>query len=266
MKETTASDLRSHNLSWCAESSQIYPKMTVFCDFDGPLVDVSDRYYTTYQLALAHTQAYYQGKGIALPIQVLDKHQFWQMKQDRTPDKEIAMRSGLQGEQIQAFLGCVGKIVNQPELLHKDKMQPGINWALGLLHCKGVRLVLVTLRCQSQATQMLRNYGLSRLFSNIYGTEDAQAAYQNYAEMKTELLAKAIAEQRELGLPIQPAWMIGDTEADIIAGKALGIPTIALTCGIRSQSYLKQFHPTRIHSDLLSSVHYLLGITQVVHI
>ncbi|MBD0395179.1 MAG: HAD family hydrolase, partial [Microcoleus sp. C1-bin4] len=24
------------------------PRMTVFCDLDGPIVDVSDRYYATY--------------------------------------------------------------------------------------------------------------------------------------------------------------------------------------------------------------------------
>ena len=28
------------------------PRMTVFCDLDGPIVDVSDRYYTTYQQGL----------------------------------------------------------------------------------------------------------------------------------------------------------------------------------------------------------------------
>jgi len=52
--------------------------------------------------------------------------------------------------------------------------------------------------------------------------------------------------------------MVGDTEADILAGQATDIPTIALTCGIRSQTYLKNFEPTRIHSDLLSAAHYLV--------
>jgi len=238
-------------------------QMTVFCDFDGPIVDVSNRYYTTYQLALADTQAFYQRQGITLPTQTLQKQQFWQMKQDRVPDVEIAMRSGLRTEQIDFFLSRVIEIVNQSALLQQDRLQPGVSWALALLHSQGVRLVLVTLRCQSQATQILRNYGLTRLFSGIYGTDDCDAAYHNYAEGKTQLLAKALAEQSVLAECPISSWMIGDTEADLLAGQALSIPTIALTCGIRSRMYLKQFHPTRIHTDLLSAAHYVLESLKV---
>lgn len=234
------------------------PHLTVFCDFDGPIVDVSKRYYSTYQLALADTQEFYRRQGRTLSIQTLQKQQFWQMKQDRVPDVEIAMRSGLHGEQIDFFLGRVIEIVNQPTLLNLDRLQPGVSWALALLHSQRVRLVLVTLRCQEQATQILRNYGLTRLFSGIYGTNDRDAAYHNYAEGKTKLLAKAIDEQPLLTGRQQSAWMIGDTEADLLAGQALSIPTIALTCGIRSRMYLKQFHPTCIHTDLLSAAHYIL--------
>src|SRR4028119_2487362 len=247
-------------------------QLTVFCDFDGPIVDVSNRYYTTYQLGLADTQAFYQAQGISLPIQRLQKHQFWQMKQDRVPDVEIAMRSGLQGEQIDFFLGRVIEIVNQPALLNLDRLQPGVSWALALLHSQRVRLVLVTLRCQEQATQILRNYGLTRLFSGIYGTNDCDAAYHNYAEAKTQLLEKAMseimtssyAEQSLLARSPISAWMVGDTEADLIAGQTLSIPTIALTCGIRSHFYLKQFHPTCIQSDLLAAAHYLLEKTKAL--
>lgn len=233
-------------------------KLTVFCDFDGPIVDVSNRYYATYQCALEDTQAFYQHQGVMLPIQALQKQQFWQMKQDRVPDIEIAMRSGLQAEQIDLFLKRVIEIVNQPALLNLDRLQPGVSWALALLHSQGTRLVLVTLRCQEQATQILRNYGLTRLFSGIYGTDDCDAAYHNYAEGKTQLLAKALTEQSAIAGRSTASWMIGDTEADLLAGQALSIPTIALTCGIRSRMYLKQFQPTHIHNDLLAAAHYIL--------
>lgn len=234
-------------------------QLTVFCDFDGPIVDVSNRYYITYQLALDETQAFYKALGTILPIQSMSKQQFWQMKQDRVPDVEIAMRSGLQAEQIDFFLGRVIEIVNQPHLLNQDRIQPGVSWALALLHSQGFRLVLVTLRCQLQATQILRNYGLTRLFSGIYGTRDRNAAYQNQAELKQQLLSKAIAEQSQAAKHPLSSWMIGDTEADLLAGQALSIPTIALTCGIRSHYYLQQFQPTGIHNDLLAAAHYLIN-------
>lgn len=230
------------------------PQLTLFCDFDGPIVDVSDRYYHTYQLGLAEIKTTYENQGVSLPLHCLSKAQFWQMKQERTPDTEIAMRSGLQGEQIEQFLNRVKQIVNQPNLLHQDQIQPGVKWALALLHSQGVQLVLVTLRQHTQATQMLQTHGLESLFSAIWGANDDQAAYLNQADHKTRLLQQAVANVPQT---TAAAWMIGDTEADVLAGQAAGIATIAVTCGIRSRSYLQRFQPTRIHTDLLSAAHYL---------
>ena len=244
--------------------AQSLQHLTLFCDFDGPIVDVSDRYYHTYQLGLAKTQATYRKSHLFLQpaaellLCPLTKVQFWQMKQERTPDREIAMRSGLQGEQIDCFLSNVTQLVNQPELLQQDQLQPGVKWALALLQAQGAQLVLVTLRCQTQATQILRQHGLKPLFSQIWGSKDDGVAYGNLADHKTELLRQAIAAQSETGCSTsRTAWMIGDTEADVLAGQAMNVPTIALTCGIRSKTYLQKLEPTRIHTDLLSAAHYL---------
>ena len=62
-----------YKLALEADSS---PRMTVFCDLDGPIVDVSDRYYATYQQGLADTQAAYLARGINLNLQILSKQQF----------------------------------------------------------------------------------------------------------------------------------------------------------------------------------------------
>jgi phosphoglycolate phosphatase len=183
------------------------------------------------------------------------------MKQNRVPDTEIAKSSGLSGEEIHVFLGCVSRIVNQPDLLHLDRIQPGVQWAIALLHSRGVRLILVTLRPRNQAVQLLQNYGLARLFTSIRGTQIPDAAYHNYTALKTELLAE-VAEEFESSLG--SAWMIGDTEADILAGQALGIPTIAVTCGIRSRHQLQKHQPNFILSDLIIAVHHLLGLGQQV--
>jgi len=261
----TENPLRSRSLS---SSDCYHPRssaLTLFCDFDGPIVDVSERYYSTYQIGLAELQSFYRTAGISLPVRVLSKEQFWNMKQERTPDVEIAMRSGLQGQQIDQFLQRVTRIVNQPALLHQDQLQPGVRWALALLQAQRVRLVLVTLRCQVQATQMLQSYGLAHVFSEIWGTQDSSAAYSNQSDHKTQLLEKAIAQLSWVNHSPAHAWMLGDTEADVLAGKALSIPTIAVSCGIRSHSYLQKLQPTRIHTDLLSAVHRLVGSGQRVN-
>jgi phosphoglycolate phosphatase len=241
--------------------------VTVFCDFDGPVVDVSDRYYSTYRLALSDTARFYRdfscGNSIPdlhLKLPVLSKEQFWQMKQNRIPDPEIARKSGLTEEKIEYFLNRVVEIVNRADLLQQDKLQPGVSWALNFLRSQGMKIVLVTLRDRDEATSILEQHGLQKLFAGIYGMADNQSAYQNYAQLKTQLLEQAMFEH--LGDRSNPSehWMIGDTEADILAGKAMGISTIGLTCGIRSYQQLSYLEPTSILKDLRAATHHVSRI------
>ncbi|KKJ01054.1 HAD family hydrolase [Prochlorothrix hollandica] len=240
------------------------PGMTLFCDFDGPIVDVSDRYYATYRMGLSQTHSHYRTKPRkAIAIRAMCKTQFWQMKQERVPDLEIALRSGLQGEAIDYFLGQVRHQVNLPGLLQKDRLQPGVLWALSLLKEQGFRLVLVTLRCTDQVNDILQQYQLQSLFDAIYGSEETDAAYLNYTDAKTKLLRQAVArhsftQAQDSPATALPGWMIGDTEADVVAAQTLGIPAIALTCGIRSEAYLAKLKPHAIHSSLLLLAHSLL--------
>ncbi|WP_204153300.1 HAD family hydrolase [Leptolyngbya sp. CCY15150] len=233
--------------------------VTLFCDFDGPIMDVSERYYHTYCSGLADTQHHYQSLGQPLQLAPLSQEQFWRMKQDRTPDTEIAMRSGLEPSQVSWFLKRVKQIVNQDTLLAQDRLQAGVIWALHLLHSHGARLVLVTLRQRDQVKQILNQHHLNHLFAAVWGAGDRDAAYNNHAQHKADLLRQAIAHSLQGGYSANRAYMIGDTEADIIAGQTHGISTFAVTCGIRSRSYLEQFEPTHIHSDLLTIAHQLLN-------
>ena len=257
----------SGNVKLMPGFSRNFPKpITVFCDFDGPIVDVSDRYYSTYHLALTDTAEFYSELSTQVfkqsQLTILTKMQFWQMKQERIPDREIALQSGLDGEMTDFFLQRVTEIVNSADLLHQDKIQPGVTWALGLLRAQGCKLILVTLRDQDEATRILEQHGLRELFNGIYGTGNSQAAYQNYSQLKTKLLAKAMHEH-QVTQANSDSWMIGDTEADLLAGIAMEIPTIALTCGIRSEQKLTPFKPTLIKDDLLCAAHYLVGINSL---
>lgn len=234
------------------------PGSTVFCDFDGPLADVSDRYYNTYRLALSSIQQTYAEKGDILPIRQLTKAQFWYMKQNRLPDGLIADWSGLSGQETEEFLERVGHLVNQPTLLHQDLLQPGARAALQALQDRHIRVVIVTLRQASQVLDFLHQHDLATTISQIYGADDATTAYPNRTEHKVSQLREAIADQNRFGFSTAHSWMIGDTEADVCAGEAVGLPTIALTCGIRSSIYLKGFSPTCLKRDLYAAVEALV--------
>ncbi|HEY9878884.1 MAG TPA: HAD family hydrolase [Leptolyngbyaceae cyanobacterium] len=230
---------------------------TLFCDFDGPIVDVSERYYATYRMGLDSLQAASRKQGFTLPIRYLSKAQFWAFKQNRLPDRQIALWSGLEGTQIDDFLAYVGQIVNQPTLLHQDQLQPGVRQALKLLRCHGIRVVLVTLRSPDQVFDFLEQHHLDWAFSGLYGMSQIEAAYTNQSNHKIERLRDAIADQHRYGHSTQSSWMVGDTEADILAGQAAGLPTMALTCGIRSNGYLKAFRPTLLLPNLWTAAQHL---------
>lgn len=225
-------------------------RSTLFCDFDGPIVDVSERYYATYRRGLEHLQAMAVASGDGLPIRYLSKAQFWTFKQNRVPDRQIAHWSGLEGTQIDRFLDLVSGLVNQPSLLAYDQIQPQAYEGLSILQQCEVRVVLVTLRPPDQVMQFLAQHSLEDSICDLYGMPAIQAAYQNHSHHKIERLQAAMDTQQRLGYDLTHSWMIGDTEADIMAGQALGIDTVALTCGIRSQAYLQSFRPTHLMPNL----------------
>jgi phosphoglycolate phosphatase len=191
--------------------------------------------------------------GESIDIRYLSKPQFWTFKQNRVPDRQIAHWSGLSTPQIDEFLGMVSHIVNHPSLLCYDYLQPTAREGLSMLHQCGGRVVLVTLRPPDQVIDFLRSHHLEWAIHDLFGMEATDAAYRNQANHKIERLQTAMNIQQRHGYSLRNTWMIGDTEADIMAGQTLGIDTVAVTCGIRSRSYLKGFRPTHLLPDLWSA-------------
>mgnify|MGYP006270876585 CR=1 FL=1 len=223
---------------------------TIFCDFDGPIVDVSERYYATYRSALDHVGAPPRSEAQANRLRYLSKSQFWTFKQNRIPDRQIAHWSGLEGDGIDRFLAEVTRIVNHQSLLHYDRLQPKARDGLEILQQCDIRVVLVTLRPPHQVIEFLRQHHLEWAIADLFGMGSIESAYRNQASHKIELLRSAVTVQQRQEYDIRETWMIGDTEADIMAGQTLAMETVAVTCGIRSDSYLQTFRPTYMIPDL----------------
>ncbi|MEM9136521.1 MAG: HAD family hydrolase [Cyanobacteria bacterium P01_F01_bin.42] len=228
----------------------------VFCDLDGPLVDVSHRYYKTYCLAISETVEHYLREGKVLSVRPMHRDRFWHLKLERIPDVDIAQMTGFSGDEIDFFLRTVRDLVNQPHLLKEDRIQP---WAIGALErlvARGIRLSLVTLRSHDQAVQVLKRFGLYHYFDVVQGSTDEFAAYDNYANVKTVMLSRLINHQAD---QLKGAWMIGDTEADIQSAKAVGVQSIAVSCGMRSQAYLQRLEPSYVVQNLEFAVDVVLN-------
>ena len=69
----------------------------IITDFDGPISDVSERYYQVYLLSLEKNRHQTQ------QVRVLSKEEFWKLKRSRVPEKQIGIISGLEEKQAENF-------------------------------------------------------------------------------------------------------------------------------------------------------------------
>jgi phosphoglycolate phosphatase-like HAD superfamily hydrolase len=72
---------------------------------------------------------------------------------------------------------------------------------------------------------------------------------------KPKLMERALAELP----PAADLWMVGDTEADMMAAKNHGVKAIGVLCGIRDRAQLSLYQPDLILSDLSEAVDLILS-------
>lgn len=217
-------------------------------DFDGPIVDVSERYYQVYQYCLT---------TIARPGQTitpLTKPEFWSLKRSRIPETQIGINSGLDDSQAQDFAQLRRITVHTMPYFQHDLIISCARAALQKLQSTGVELVVMTMRRTRELDFALSNYGLDRFFrpEQRYCLANDYIKTQDI-EDKTLLMQKAMQEL----LPDQ-TWMLGDTEADIIAAQSQNLPAIAVLSGIRDQTQLSAYSPNYILDDIAAATDLIL--------
>ena len=103
---------------------------------------------------------------------------------------------------------------------------PGVKQMLAEIQQRGFPLYVCTSKQQHFAVRILDLFGLSQMFTAIYGDK---AEYSSHG--KAELLGKLLREQ---SLQAEMAWMIGDRSYDIGAAHANGIRCVAAAWGYGS--------------------------------
>jgi len=224
--------------------------LRLITDFDGPIMDVSERYYRVYQLCLEKTRYPEQA------ITELSKAEFWQLKRSHTPEIQIALKSGLDQQQGQEFSQIRKQTVHTLPYFQYDVLVPTALNALSKVQAAGVDLAVMTMRRVRELDYAFNQYDLGKFFpenrryclSNDYvKTRDV--------EDKPLLMARALAELP----PAADTWMIGDTEADITAAKKHNIKIIGVESGIRDRHQLESYQPDLILPDLKTAVDFILN-------
>ena len=199
-------------------------------DLDGPILDVSERYYRLYRDLISE----FGGRPAS-------KSTYWEQKRDSVSEMTIFRATGLEPGLYESYRQLRIERIERLDYLSYDRGQPYIE---SILRKRANRkLVLVTLRRSAENLKVqLRELRLNSLFDHLLCAE-ANSAVEERVKIKVKLVQNIFSAEMISG------WMVGDTETDVLTGKHLGLRTVAVTYGIRTERRLKASSPDRLLSS-----------------
>lgn len=224
----------------------------IFTDFDGPIMDVSERYYQVYIYCLDKIRKPEQ------VVKTLSKSEFWELKRSQIPEKEIANLSGFEDDkQCVAFAHLRRATVHTNPYFAHDRLIDSAIPALEKAQQLGIDLAVMTMRRRRELEPVLDKYHLRRFFPSdrIFCLDDDYVKTVDTQD-KPKLMKMAQANLPE----VERQWMIGDTEADIIAAQTYDVPAIAVLSGIRNHSQLEKYKPNQIVANLISAINEVVDL------
>ena len=203
--------------------------MKIFLDLDGPILDNSYRYHSIYADLLK--------EGGYIP---LSRTEYWQYKRNRVPEREILVKTCPEFF-IESYIKKRLELIENIHYLRMDSIQVGVVDTIGPWSQEH-ELYLVTMRKNGKALlDQLGYLNLEKCFRNIYYENNNDGSWK----VKYRLMSQ-VADKPDSSI------IIGDTEADIEAGKACRCTTIVVTCGIRTRECLMGFKPDYICENVKS--------------
>lgn len=111
------------------------------------------------------------------------------------------------------------------------------------LHAAGYKLAVATGKGRRGLDKGLAACGIADLFTVT------RCAGETESKPSPRMLQEILYET---GLAASDALMIGDTEYDLLMARGIGMPTVAVTCGVHSASDLKKHSPLAVLESVQS--------------
>ncbi len=222
----------------------------IITDFDGPISDVSERYYQVYLLCLEKNRLQNQ------QIQILSKEEFWKLKRSRVSEKQIGIICGLEETQAEEFAEQRKLAVHTQPYFKYDTLAPDAVEALQTIKQQSeIDLAVMTMRRVRELEYALQEFNLYQFFP-----ENRRYCLSNDYIKTCDIDDKPLLMERALKeLPFaEETWMIGDTEADITAAKKHGVKSIAVECGIRDRTQQEAYNPDIFVKNLSEAVNFIV--------
>ena len=94
---------------------------------------------------------------------------------------------------------------------------------------------------RKQLLIQLHNLGIDQSFDDLLVNESKSVGKK---------VSKAALIRHHHGFTPETSCLIGDTEDDLLAGKELGIMTIAVLSGLRNQAILTRYQPNHVVENI----------------
>jgi phosphoglycolate phosphatase len=200
---------------------------TIFLDLDGPILECKMRHYACY-LDLCRSRE----------LHPLTREEYWELKRQRVNGATLFQRSGARGDGSDLMRSWIA-LVEQPGYLALDAVHPWVFEVLSSWVASRARLCLATLRSNVAGLHAeLENLGLRRFFDCVVVSDSARGGE-----------GKAAAAAASGIDPHSSIW-VGDTEVDAVAANTVGSRLYLVTCGIRTEEYLRSLRTGEVVSDL----------------
>ncbi len=197
--------------------------MKLFFDLDGPILNVTEKYYQSYLKALN-----------SLGGVPLSKAEYWEMKQNKVPNIEILNKSNL-AHKLNEFQKIRNHWIEHSDMMVEDFVWEDLKPIYRKLSEK-YSLVLVTLReNRDQLLRQLENLGIINFFSVILSSP---AVGNDKWKVKVNLIQKHFKKDT-----FEDSFFCGDTETDILAAHELKMQSVGVTFGIRSTKLMENCRP-----------------------
>jgi len=206
----------------------------VLFDVDGTLLDTTAFIYGGFDHTLAAHG--YQPAGRAAYARVMGK-----------PLEVCYVKLAPDGDPA---LLCETHRAWQADNLHLSIAFPEAEHVLRTLRDAGLRLAAITSRSARTSVRTLEQAGLAPYLDLVLSAEDVTAIKPDPAPLRLAL--------ERLRVEPAAAVMVGDTDADILAGKAAGLRTIGVTYGFHGEDVAAAGPDATI--DQLGALLHLLGI------
>lgn len=209
--------------------------MNIFIDLDGPILNNMPRLYSVY-FNLVN----------ALGFKPLSESYYWKLKRACINEETILRKTGCFDQKfIQVYVKQRIKNIENKEYLSLNKVTDRCRNSLRFLSKQG-NLILVTARKSKENLMWeLKQKGLYSYFKKVLcDFNDTITAW----ELKFDLINRFVSRINANDI------IIGDTEAEILCGKKLGIYSIGVANGIRNSRQLSVLKPDMIVKNLTGVV------------